>query len=151
MSSEAKVKKPFFSIVTCTFNSEKYLRENIASVESQSYRNFEHIFIDAFSNDETTKIIEDYKKRLPNNVRLYRSPPKGISNAMNEGIDLAQGKVILHLHSDDRLDSDAVLSWVAEIYEKGDPSIVIGNCRLMGLEAERFTWAGGWLRRFLVR
>jgi glycosyltransferase involved in cell wall biosynthesis len=142
---------PFFSIITCTLNSGKYLRENIASVESQSYQNFEHIFIDAFSNDETIKIIEDYKKRLPNNVRFYQSPPKGISNAMNEGIDLARGKVILHLHSDDRLDSDAVLSWIAEIFEKRDPSIVIGNCRLMGLDSEKFTWAGGWLKRFLAR
>jgi glycosyltransferase involved in cell wall biosynthesis len=143
MKTHDDSKTPFFTVVTCTFNSARYLEENIASVEGQTYRNFEHVFIDAFSSDETLRIIHDYKKRCPDIVKVFQFPPKGISNAMNEGINCATGKVIVHLHSDDRLDSETVLFRVAEIFNEKAPSILIGNCRLLGLDSERFTWAGG--------
>lgn len=39
-----KLKDPFYSIITCTLNSAKYIKQTIQSVESQSYRAFEHIF-----------------------------------------------------------------------------------------------------------
>ena len=51
------------SIITVTKNSEKFLRQNISSVKSQNYKNFEHIFVDGNSKDKTLKIIKSYKKK----------------------------------------------------------------------------------------
>ena len=45
------------SIITPTFNSEKYLERCIKSIQSQDYNNIEHIIIDGESTDETKNII----------------------------------------------------------------------------------------------
>ncbi|HJY98737.1 MAG TPA: glycosyltransferase [Patescibacteria group bacterium] len=103
---------PFFSIITCTKNSAKYLQKNIISVENQSYKNLEHIFVDGFSKDSTIRIIDRYRVRHPSMVKLFRTKPTGISNAMNTGINRARGKYILVLHSDDRLYGKNILKKV---------------------------------------
>ena len=75
------------SVITCTYNSEKYLEECIASVMSQSYKNIEHVFIDGESNDATVSII---KGKYENPV-IYIEKDKGIYDAFNKGIDRATG------------------------------------------------------------
>ena len=57
------MKKYKISIITVTKNSEKFLSENILSVKSQNYKNFEHIIVDGNSKDKTIKIIKSYKKK----------------------------------------------------------------------------------------
>lgn len=106
-------KKPFFSIVTCTFNSAKYLPENIRSVSNQTFKNYEHLFIDGYSKDGTELVIKKYKNMFPESVRFYKRQPNGISDAMNGGIEKGNGKYIIFLHSDDSLLDKNVLR---EIY-----------------------------------
>ena len=48
------------TIITVTKNSEKFIEKNIKSVLSQSYKNYEHIFIDGNSVDKTKKIKAKY-------------------------------------------------------------------------------------------
>lgn len=94
--------KPYFSIITCTYNSERYLPKTLMSIESQRFRDFEHIFIDGFSTDKTMKIIKEYKGRNKDiKVKIFRFRPRGISEAMNVGIKKSKGEVIHFLHSDD--------------------------------------------------
>ena len=90
-----------FTVITCTYNSEKFLKKNIESVKAQSFRDFEHIFIDGNSTDKTLDIIKEYQKEFPSIVKFYQFEPKGISNAMNNGIKKAQGEFLIHMHSDD--------------------------------------------------
>jgi len=103
-------KHPFFSIITCTYNSEKYIRETINSVANQQFTDYEHIFIDGKSNDKTLSLIKSYQTISKGKVRLYTQPPKGIANAMNHGIRYSKGQYIIHLHSDDSLYDDLVLT-----------------------------------------
>lgn len=105
------MKQPFFSIITCTYNSEKFLSTNINSIKEQTFKDFEHVFIDGFSIDNTLSLIKEYQKEN-NNVFLYQYPPKGIANAMNQGIRHAQGKYLFFLHSDDCLADKDVLQKV---------------------------------------
>ncbi len=51
-------KKLKISIITVTKNSEKFLKKNLSSVASQSYKNYEHIIIDGKSSDKTFDIIK---------------------------------------------------------------------------------------------
>jgi glycosyltransferase involved in cell wall biosynthesis len=117
-----------FSIITCTYNSEKYLEECIKSVESQNFKDFEHIFVDAFSTDQTIAIIKNYQLRNPNQVKIIQQEPKGISNAMNVGINNAGGEIILHLHSDDYLYNNQVLTMVDKKFKESHAMVLVGNC-----------------------
>ena len=55
--------KPLVSIVVNCHNGEKYLYKSINSVLSQSYKNWEIIFWDNYSSDNSRKIIQSYKKK----------------------------------------------------------------------------------------
>ena len=86
------------SIITVTKNSEKFLLQNILSVKSQKYRNFEHIIVDGNSKDMTIKIINSHKK----SVKFIKNPKdKGLYHAMNVGIKKSSGDIIGILNSDD--------------------------------------------------
>ena len=142
---------PFFSIITCTFNSAEYLQETIDSVERQDFPAFEHIFIDAFSSDSTLPMIQAYQARCPSRVALHQLPAKGISNAMNAGVALARGEVIVHLHGDDRLASEKVLGSVRDLFAATEASIVVGNCMLTGRDPITYTWPRSKLKHLLLK
>lgn len=108
--SKQSKKTPLISVVTCTYNSQEFLYDNISSVIGQKYDDYEHVFIDGFSTDNTLKILKDYQCKSPDKVRIYQQKPRGISSAMNKGIAMARGKYIIHLHSDDYFHDKEVLS-----------------------------------------
>lgn len=92
----------FLSIITCSYNSAEFINNNLKSVYSQTFQDFEHIFIDGNSTDGTYEALEKYSS-ICNNVKILQSPAKGIANAMNIGIKNATGKYLLFLNSDDFL------------------------------------------------
>lgn len=151
LSSLSEGNRPFFSIITCTFNSAEYIQETIESVERQRFENFEHIFVDGFSTDATSSIIKAYQARYPNKVVFHQLPAKGISNAMNVGVELARGEVILHLHGDDCLASDRVLGSVRSKFLTSKASIVVGNCMLTVGSTISYTWPNSSVRRTLLK
>jgi glycosyltransferase involved in cell wall biosynthesis len=107
-----------FSVITCTKNSAAYIAENIASVKKQTYSDYEHVFIDGYSTDGTADIIEKYQASGPDKVRFFQVEAKGISNAMNKGIECAQGEFLIHLHADDSFYDENVLADAAAFLEK---------------------------------
>ena len=79
-----------------TKNSEKFLEENLKSLEKQTYRNFEHIIIDGKSEDKTLEIINQNK----NKIYYWKSEKDhGLYDAMNKGIGVATGEIIGILNS----------------------------------------------------
>ncbi|HEX7635726.1 MAG TPA: glycosyltransferase family 2 protein [Noviherbaspirillum sp.] len=126
-----------FSIITCTWNSEPYLAQSIASVLAQDYPHIEYIFVDGGSTDGTLERIT----ALPRPYRLIRNVRGGISRAMNEGLLAANGDVIAHLHSDDYYVGPHVLSTVARHLQSGSHNWLFGRIlRDVGgaLEHEKF-------------
>ena len=94
---------PLISIITCTFNSDKYLKKALESVQNQTYKNIEHIINDSFSTDNTLKIIDEYIEKNKNeySIKFIQSQPKGVANALNVATTEATGDVVHFLHSDD--------------------------------------------------
>lgn len=105
--------KPFFTVITCTLNSTEFLSRNLESVERQSYKNYEHIFIDGGSRDGTVKILSDYKNKFIKKVKVIRHLKLGVSEAFNRGIKEAKGDYLFFLNSDDSFYDKDVL---ADIY-----------------------------------
>ena len=122
-----------FSIITCTYNSVSFIRENIFSVESQTFQDYEHIFIDGFSDDGSIRIIEEYKKRNPNKVKIFQYKPRGIANAMNMGINNSSGDYLIHLHADDTFYDNKVLRDVNELLIKKNPDMLYGKANFVNL------------------
>lgn len=108
------------SIITCTFNSEKYLKNALQSVENQTYQGIEHIINDAYSTDSTLEIIQDYIERNKNRyvIKLIQSDPRGVGNALNVATREATGEVVHYLHSDDYYKDQNSLEKVVEIFNK---------------------------------
>ena len=106
------------SIITVSLNSEKYIEQTILTVINQNYKNIEYIIIDGASTDGTLNIIEKYTNKID---YFVSEPDKGISDAMNKGLEAATGDYILFLHSDDYLvDENALQAAVQHIAEAHD-------------------------------
>jgi len=126
-----------FSIITCTYNSADYIQKNIDSIKSQSFSDFEHIFIDGFSTDDTVEIIKKYQEEFPQKVKLFQYQPRGIANAMNEGIKKAKGKYIMHLHSDDSMYDKEVLKDINSfLIQKNNPDWIYGKIKVVKKEGQ---------------
>ena len=101
------------SIITINYNNAEGLRKTLASVASQTYRNIEHIIVDAASTDGSVDVISDYESANRSSVHplaiVWSSKKdKGIYNGMNIGIQRATGDYIQILNSGDILAADDV-------------------------------------------
>jgi len=98
------------SIITPSYKSEKFIFQTIDSVLAQTYQNWELIIVDDCSPDNSNEIIENYCKK-DNRIKLIKlEKNSGPAVARNKGIDLARGKYIAFLDSDD--------VWLPEKLEK---------------------------------
>ena len=93
------------SIISVCYNSSKTILDTIRSVNSQSYPNIEHVFIDGLSSDNTLEIVRSNSKKK--NV-IISEKDSGLYDAINKGILNATGDVIGLLHSDDILSSPKI-------------------------------------------
>lgn len=92
---------PLVSIITPTFNSEKYIAQTIASVQHQTHSNWEMILVDDGSTDNTTQLITAFLEK-DDRIKLYSLPKNsGAGVARNEAIQMANGNYIAFLDSDD--------------------------------------------------
>lgn len=89
------------SILTPTYNTEKFIRATIESVQNQTYQNWEMILVDDASTDETVKIISDFAEK-DNRIKLFKlSKNSGNGFARNVALEKASGKYIAFLDADD--------------------------------------------------
>ena len=110
------LKKPFFSIITVVKNDQSNIQKTIKCIIAQSYTNFEYIIIDGKSEDNTIKKINVYKKKISH---ILSERDDGIYFAMNKGIKLAKGKVLLFVNSGDIITKNA-LSIVHDLFMKNN-------------------------------
>lgn len=95
------------SVIVPVYNVEKYLEDCIQSLVSQTLEEKEVIFINDGSTDNSLKILEDYQ--IKNDfIKIINQENQGQSVARNKGIDLAKGKYIIFVDSDDWIEKDAL-------------------------------------------
>ena len=100
-----KANKPFFTIITVVKNAEKDIVKTLNSISEQTFKNFEYLVIDGKSKDQTIQKILKYKKNI--NL-LISEKDKGIYFAMNKGLRLANGEVIVFVNAGDKLTKNAL-------------------------------------------
>ena len=94
-----KFEKPIVSVIMPVYNGDQFLDRSIKSVLNQTFNNFEYIIINDGSTDDSQKIIESYKD---SRIKLINySKNMGISFALNNGLNVAEGNYIARQDQDD--------------------------------------------------
>jgi len=115
------------SLISPSYNQASYVSKMIKSIEQQSVLPYEHIVLDAGSNDGTLKILSDYEKSN-SFVKMHIGRDNGQTNAINLGFLEATGEIISWLNTDDRYYSRKVIEKVLETFEKHpDVDIIYGR------------------------
>jgi len=91
-----------FSVIVPAYNSEKYMRETLDCLLSQTERDIEVIVVNDGSTDSTSDIIARYAEKDSRIVPVHQENA-GVSAARNNGIERAKGEYIIFLDSDDLL------------------------------------------------
>jgi glycosyltransferase involved in cell wall biosynthesis len=97
----ADVVLPMCSIVICSYNGASTLESCLRSMQKLRYPNFEVIFVDDGSKDNTQEILQNFPW-----VRNIRQVNMGLSHARNVGMNAARGEVVVYTDSDCEADED---------------------------------------------
>lgn len=102
---------PKVSVVTITYNAERYLERTMQSVLEQSYPNVEYVIIDGASTDGTLDIVERYREGVD---ILVSEPDKGLYDAMNKAMQHLTGDYLVFMNAGDRFASAETLAAAME-------------------------------------
>lgn len=115
---------PKISIVTVSYNQDKFLERTILSVLNQNYPNMEYIIIDGGSTDNSIEIIKKYAKYF---TYWVSEKDQGQADAINKGFIKSSGEILAWLNSDDIYLPDT-LSKISMVFKSASPcDIFYGN------------------------
>lgn len=130
------------TVVTITYNASDVVGRTLESVLAQDYCEVEHIIVDGASTDTTLKMAFEYKsrsdqQRCGHEVRIVSEPDNGIYDAMNKGLQLATGQLIVFMNAGDTFSEATTLSVVAACAE-GDPmpAVIYGDTDVVGNDGQ---------------
>lgn len=89
---------PKVSVIMSVYNGEKYLREAIDSILSQTFNDFEFIIINDGSTDNSKNILDSYSD---GRMRIFHNSNKGLIGSLNEAIGYCRGEFIARMDADD--------------------------------------------------
>ena len=110
------------SLITATYNSAETLRDTMQSVLNQTFKDVDYIIVDGGSKDTTMDIVKEFEPKFEGRLRWVSEKDKGIYDAMNKGVRMAQGDIVGILNSDDFFASDHVLEKVNDAFTE-NPAI----------------------------
>jgi glycosyltransferase involved in cell wall biosynthesis len=120
--------RPFFSVITPSWNQAKFLKGCIESVLDQNDPDFEHLVFDNCSTDGSEVIASAFP-----HLQFVREKDRGQSDAVNKGLRAAQGEIICWLNSDDEYALGAFRK-LRQAFENPDTHVVFGDVRQIGYE-----------------
>jgi glycosyltransferase involved in cell wall biosynthesis len=96
--------QPTVSVVMAAKNYAKFLPQAVASVQAQTFTDWELIIVDDGSTDQTPEVVKPFLQE--ERIRYFRSDKLGQSRAKNLGVKLSQGRLIAFLDADDAWHAD---------------------------------------------
>lgn len=99
------LKKPLISVLMSVFNGSLYIEKALASILNQSLKDFELLIVDDASTDSTWSIIQQFQKRYPKQIRIFKLTRNcGAFAAANLALKYTKAKFIAIMDSDDIAD-----------------------------------------------
>ena len=119
------MKKDLISVIVPIYNVEVYLRKCIDSILAQDYPNLEIILVDDGATDNCGQICDEYAQKH-SNITVIHKQNGGLSSARNAGIEIAKGKYISFVDSDDWIESDMISTLYNDLkQDNADVSAII--------------------------
>jgi GT2 family glycosyltransferase len=104
---------PRVSVVVCSYNGARTIRDCLEALRKLDYPNFEVIVVNDGSTDRTAAIAEEY------DVRLITTENRGLSSARNTGMEAATGEIVSYT-DDDAYPDPHWLKYLAAVFLSGD-------------------------------
>ncbi len=111
------------SVVVPVYNVENYLKRCITSIINQTYKNLEIILVDDGSTDGSSEICDKFSLK-ESRIKVVHKNNGGLSDARNVGIEIATGKYITFIDSDDYVLKDYV-EYLYNLIKKYNTKIAI--------------------------
>ncbi len=108
---------PLVSIITPSYNSERFVAQTIESVLAQTFGNWEMVIVNDGSKDRSPELIQGFANRDPR-IRLITQPNGGSAAARNNALRHARGRYICFLDADDLWDPGFLEAQLVFIREK---------------------------------
>ena len=106
------------TIIIPIYNGGKYISNTLESIINQTFKNFEVICINDFSNDNSLDILEEYAKKDSRIKVINNKKNLGAALTRNIGIDIAKGEYIYFLDADDYIDEKYIECMVNKIEQE---------------------------------
>lgn len=130
------MKTPAVSILMPVFKTEPFLREALDSMLSQTFTDFELIVLDDCSPGNAEDILDEYKD--PRIVRYLGEKNAGLANVLNVGMEMARGKYIARMDSDDLSSPNRLEVQVNYLEEHPDIDLCSCGMTLFGAMEDRW-------------
>ncbi len=114
--------RPRVSVVVCSYNGSRTIRECLEGIVRLDYPDFEAIVVDDGSTDTTASIAAEYTGA---GVRLIRTEQRGLSNARNTGLAAATGEIVAYI-DDDASPDPHWLTYLAHAFSRS-PHAAVGG------------------------
>ena len=93
--------QPLVSVIMPCYNMENFIAHTIESVQRQTYPHWELLIVDDASTDQTAEIVKSYQNQDDRIQFIIKSQHSGIADTRNQCIQMAQGRYLAFLDSDD--------------------------------------------------
>lgn len=116
--------KCFFSIIIPVYNTQQYLPACLESVLSQDFTDYEVIIVNDGSTDSSLSTCETYIDKF-SNAQIINKKNGGLSSARNAGLEVATGKYVVFMDSDDYWSSSSTFSTMYRLISADDYDLLI--------------------------
>ena len=116
------------SVIVAIYNVEKYLKQCIESIQKQTYKNLEIILVNDGSLDNCGYMCDEYLKN-DSRIKVIHKKNEGLGLARNSGLEIATGKYVVFVDSDDWIDRHMIEKMVTVAEDKHADFIVGGFIR----------------------
>lgn len=124
--------KPRITVLMSCFNSFRFLKDSIESIQGQDFKNFEFLIVDDGSTDDSISIIKEYAARDPRILLIMKNENSGLADSLNIGMKKAKGTWIARQDADD-ISLPERLSLQLQFMKKNPSiSLVGGSCIEIG-------------------
>lgn len=119
------------SVVVPIYNVEKYLDRCVLSILNQTYQNIEVILVDDGSPDNCPEICDKWAAQDAR-IQVIHKPNGGLSDARNAGLDVATGKYIAFVDSDDTIHPEMYATMIAQMEDTNARIACCGRYKVYG-------------------